>query len=132
MTPGQALKQRREAAGLSQQQLAVAIEMSVPIVSRWERDANRPSRDAAQRVDDVLNAGGTLVSAFGYANEQPTTIADLKARIDDLEARLVALEAERVRPEQFAVAASGDATGRPSRTSVERRVNRPQPAAEED
>lgn len=103
MTAGAELKRRRQAADLSQQALAVALDVSLPIVSRWERDVNTPRRDMAQRIDDQLDAGGALVAAFGYVSppvDDPLAalqvqVAELVETVEDL-GRLVVVSGEVV------------------------------------
>ena len=82
MDAGQVLKRHRQQVGLSQQEVAVALDMSLPIVSRWERGVNVPRHDVAQRLDDFLAAGGEVLQAFGYVSSpQPeAVIVALQAR----------------------------------------------------
>jgi len=94
MSAGARLKQRRKAADLSQQELAVMIGMSLPIVSRWERGTNIPSREAAARVDEALEAGGEILAAFGYAAIQPDALSELQAQVAELTARVDRMQAQ--------------------------------------
>jgi transcriptional regulator with XRE-family HTH domain len=52
------LQARREAAGLSQQQLAEAINYSPSLVGMVESGKRAPSADFASRIDDALKADG--------------------------------------------------------------------------
>jgi transcriptional regulator with XRE-family HTH domain len=81
------------AAGLSQQKLAETVGMSLPIVSRWERDKNVPGRESATLVDEALGAGGEILAAFGYAPIQPDPLAELRSQVADLYERVGQLSA---------------------------------------
>lgn len=55
MTIGDRIKEAREAAGLSQQQLADAVAKGVrQRVNEWERGVRTPRRDALERIAEVL------------------------------------------------------------------------------
>ncbi len=64
---GVTLREFRAAAGLSQMALAVKVGVTLPAVSGWERNLYRPRRPTAQRLDDELHAGGSILAAFGFA-----------------------------------------------------------------
>ncbi len=49
------VKQLRERLGLTGQDLAVAIGVSVSTISRWENGKNRPSKLALARIKEVAN-----------------------------------------------------------------------------
>ena len=66
MSAGAELKRRREEAGLSQQDVAVALGLGASIISKWERDLHNPSRDNAPAPRRHVHAGGELFAAFGY------------------------------------------------------------------
>ena len=119
MTAGAELKRRRQAADLSQQALAVALDVSLPIVSRWERDVNTPRRDMAQRIDDQLDAGGALVAAFGYVSppvDDPLAalqvqVAELVETVEDLGRLVKAQGAEMARLARRSRPPTGEASG---------------------
>ena len=94
---GEALHRYRTEAGISQQGLAVALGVSVGMVSKWERGENVPRRDMAAAIDDHFDAAGELVRAFGYVKpsgdvaelrelvlEHAQEIADLWRRLEAL------------------------------------------------
>jgi transcriptional regulator with XRE-family HTH domain len=61
-TFGQGLRRLRKDAGLSQPRLARLVPISQPTLSHYEND-NRPvPPDVAERLDELLNAGGELLS----------------------------------------------------------------------
>lgn len=66
MEAGRVLRKWRKAADISQQDLAVALGVTVTMVSRWENDRNVPTRAHAEEMDERLGSGGELVRAFGY------------------------------------------------------------------
>ena len=53
-TVGARIARYRKRAGLTQQDLAVAIGVAVTSVSRWERDASQPHLDALREMATVL------------------------------------------------------------------------------
>ena len=57
---GQALRRRRESAGLSQPQLARRVPISQASLSRYERGLQSVVQSIADRLDDILKAGGSL------------------------------------------------------------------------
>ncbi|WP_007024436.1 helix-turn-helix transcriptional regulator [Saccharomonospora iraqiensis] len=60
---GQTLRRLREAAGLSQPELARRVPISQSSLSRYESDRQAVAPEVAARLDDVLGAGGSLVAA---------------------------------------------------------------------
>jgi transcriptional regulator with XRE-family HTH domain len=56
----------RQAAGLSQPELAAAVGVSTPLVSRWEAGARRPRGNSAIRYAQLLRALAATLSS-----EQP-------------------------------------------------------------
>ncbi|WP_181008871.1 helix-turn-helix transcriptional regulator [Streptomyces sp. SM12] len=54
------LRSRREAAGLTQKQLAEKMLVHPSLVAHWEAGRRKPSYDDAKRLDRVLNTGGTF------------------------------------------------------------------------
>ncbi|GGR84711.1 transcriptional regulator [Streptomyces aureoverticillatus] len=58
---GEELRSRREAAGFTQEELSVRAIMSRTHIAHIEAGRRRPNLDDAQRLDDVLGAGGVFV-----------------------------------------------------------------------
>lgn len=54
MTYGERIKQGREEQGLTQEQLAEALDVSRQAVSKWEMDLSRPARGKLARLSEVL------------------------------------------------------------------------------
>lgn len=75
---------------MSQQALAVAVGMSTAAVTQWERDRIAPKRSTAEKLDATLDAGGEIMSAFGYSAEVDTRdeISQLRSEVAALSARL--------------------------------------------
>ena len=71
--------QYRSAAGLSQEEVSVALGVSPGAVSQWETGRSHPRRAKALRLDELLGAGGAITDALGYA---------LPAGVDDQLERL--------------------------------------------
>jgi transcriptional regulator with XRE-family HTH domain len=57
---GEALRRRRESAGLPQPQLARRVPISQASLSRYERGLQAVDPSIADRLDDILKAGGSL------------------------------------------------------------------------
>ncbi|MFH8991599.1 Scr1 family TA system antitoxin-like transcriptional regulator [Streptomyces sp. NPDC017940] len=58
---GEELRSRREGAGFTQEELSVRAIMSRTHIAHIEAGRRRPTVEDAQRLDDVLGAGGVLV-----------------------------------------------------------------------
>jgi len=72
-TYGDWLKQQRETAGLTQQELADAAVMTRSHISHIEAGRRVPSKEDARRLDGVLNTGNVLSS---FLPQDDGTIAD--------------------------------------------------------
>lgn len=73
-TYGDWLKAQREAAGLTQQQLADTAIMTRSHISHIEAGRRIPSKEDAQRLDEALNTGNVLSSFLPGGDDD--TIAD--------------------------------------------------------
>lgn len=51
---------------MSQEELAIAVNVSPGMVSQWETGKAAPRRPRAMRIDQVLGAAGAVLDAFGY------------------------------------------------------------------
>ncbi len=101
---GATLKAWRGRQGkMSQMQLAVALGVSMPAVSQWERNINTPRREMAERIDEHLGAGGAVLAAFGYLNPPDdddqqerlrSQVAELSEAVEALAAQVKAQGAE--------------------------------------
>lgn len=90
-TGGAAVRHFRDLKGWTQQQLATAMDMSLPAVGQWEVGKIHPRRGTAQRLDLILGAKGRLLHALGYvtpSNVEPIN-ATVITRIDELETALL-------------------------------------------
>ncbi|MFE4817524.1 Scr1 family TA system antitoxin-like transcriptional regulator [Streptomyces sp. NPDC056704] len=67
-TYGDWLKQQRETAGLTQQQLADAAVMTRSHIAHIEAGRRIPSREDARRLDEALNTGNVLSSFLPQEN----------------------------------------------------------------
>ena len=61
---GKQIRQARETAGLSQQQLGAAVEKSRTMVGRYEAGTDAPSLDVLSRI--ALKLGMTHIEVNGY------------------------------------------------------------------
>lgn len=72
MTPGifaEALTAAREAAGLTQTQLAKSAGLSLSSLNRWENSGSLPKRENAEALDRVLGCDGTLLARHQEAKD---------------------------------------------------------------
>ncbi|MDE3724615.1 Scr1 family TA system antitoxin-like transcriptional regulator [Nocardiopsis sp. N85] len=72
MTPGifaEALTCAREAAGLSQTQLAKSASLSLSSLNRWENPGSLPRRENAETLDRILGCGGSLLARHQEAKD---------------------------------------------------------------
>ncbi|MEU9363866.1 helix-turn-helix transcriptional regulator [Streptomyces avermitilis] len=72
-TYGDWLKQQRETAGLTQQQLADAAVMTRSHIAHIEAGRRTPSKEDARRLDKVLNTGNVLSS---FLPQDDSVVAD--------------------------------------------------------
>ncbi|MFF5212933.1 helix-turn-helix transcriptional regulator [Streptosporangium sp. NPDC000396] len=71
---GVLLREHRIASGMRQKDLAVKLGWSVSRISMIERGERQAKEEFASRVDNALNTGGTLLTAWHKANEQATRL----------------------------------------------------------
>jgi transcriptional regulator with XRE-family HTH domain len=62
---GKRFKQLREAAGLSQSQLARAAEVPLGSLQQWEQGRRTPLLDAAARIAEALNVSLDDLAGIG-------------------------------------------------------------------
>jgi transcriptional regulator with XRE-family HTH domain len=93
--PGHVVSQWRKTRGLSQQALAVKLGMSAAAVTQWERGVIVPRRATVERLDEVLEADGAILAAFGYTAGLSADDPDRKIIPLDDAARLRQLIAEQ-------------------------------------
>jgi transcriptional regulator with XRE-family HTH domain len=72
-TMGQRLQRLRQAAGMSQSQLAARAGVPLPSLRNWEQDKRTPSLDAAAKVAKAI--GCTLEELAGEP-EMPTKVVE--------------------------------------------------------
>lgn len=65
----EALTRARDAAGLTQTQLATLSGLSLSSVNRWVNGGSLPKRESAELLDRVLRAEGTLLARFDEARD---------------------------------------------------------------
>lgn len=82
---GELLKERRESAGLSQEELGRRVFVSGAYIGLFEQGIRKPQKDVAQRIDEVLQTGGIfertwrkLIDKSPYASYF-TEVAELEA-----------------------------------------------------
>jgi transcriptional regulator with XRE-family HTH domain len=80
-TFGEALRRLREAAGLSQPQLAKRVPISQASLSRYEHGRQAVDPRTADRLDELLNAGGALRAVLPADAVELALTADDRARV---------------------------------------------------
>ena len=63
MSLGENIRERRKAAGLTQEALGEKLDMAAQTVSKWERDESMPDAALLPKLADAL--GCSLDSLFG-------------------------------------------------------------------
>jgi len=92
MTAGDTLRSFRQAKGLTLRAVSNLAEQrfTSQALSAWERGEYEPGREFVALLDEVLDAGGTILDAFGYRTL--TTLADevaaLRAQVEALTLQL--------------------------------------------
>jgi transcriptional regulator with XRE-family HTH domain len=71
---------------MSQNDLARALDVHPSAVSQWERNINAPRRKMLDRMEELLDGGGDLLTSFGYVTQQdlPEQVAGLRVRLDGM------------------------------------------------
>lgn len=103
VTLGAAIRQARAAKRLSQMQVAIALGKSIQAVGQWERDTNTPRRAVAIQLDQLLDAGGTIIEACGYVTQPVADGTALQTLAEQI--RLLGAEIETLRAELLAAGA---------------------------
>lgn len=88
MEIGQKIKKMRKEAGISQEELAFALEVSRQTVTRWERGRMIPDTERVAALakyfgvtaDELMNDEKTAVAQVGSAREERTDAAAIKRR----------------------------------------------------
>jgi len=102
---GDLIKQLRTECDFSQEDLAEAVGVSNGAVGQWETGRTSPRRAMAMKVDRVLEGGGRVLAAYGYAPisrpDDPEggwapleLVVQLQKKVNDLAARVEELDAE--------------------------------------
>lgn len=117
VSAGAELKKARNAAGLTLDQLAAAVGVTQSAVTQWEAGRVAPRLQKAIALDDALQAGGAILTAFGYARpvSQRDEVAELQAQVAQLSADLDAVW------EQIEALGGAVVRARPRREPVEQR-----------
>ena len=74
------IRQKREEAGWSQQELAEKVSAPSSSVYKWEKGMSRPSKNNQKRLEDVFSS-----KADSGAGNDSEYIKHLRQRISDLE-----------------------------------------------
>lgn len=102
---GDVIREHRERARLTQDDVAVALGKTEGAVSQWETGRTHPRRATALRLDDLLNAGGAIAGVLGYVKPAATRggpslasvdrrVTELGQLVQELTARVDAQDAE--------------------------------------
>ncbi len=77
---GESMKQWRDAAGLTQEEVAASVRVSPSAPSQWENGRARPTRAKAMQLDTLYGAEGALLAELGYT--LPTSAIDIAALVE--------------------------------------------------
>ncbi len=109
---GETLKQLRDAAGLKPRELADLVGKTESAIYKMESGEIGGTRQTIEALDEALNAGGSLLAAYGL-----TPPEDFVTLISELRAQVIAL-AEQVQVHAELLVELGD---RMARCESERR-----------
>lgn len=80
MTPGEIIRQRRLANGLTQKQLAIRAGSTQAAVSRLERDELSPTFETFERLLQVMGEEAEVVVRRARGAHDPVRVAAMRAR----------------------------------------------------
>lgn len=90
VTLGEEIRKARIDAHMDQQQLATALGVSRPLVSKWERNRSEPTATQFRRLAELTNAPWLLGGLYSHfqtgANPAKAKFHTLGRRRDDLQA----------------------------------------------
>ncbi|MFD8972273.1 Scr1 family TA system antitoxin-like transcriptional regulator [Streptomyces sp. NPDC059593] len=95
---GELLKDRREAAGLSQSELGARVFVSGGYIGLFEQGIRKPQLDVAKRIDEVLQTGGIfertwrkLINKSPYASyfQAAADLEDIATKICEFESTAI-------------------------------------------
>lgn len=89
---GAVIREHRERANLSQEEVAAGLRVTYGAVSQWENGRTHPRRAIALKLDELLGAHGEVAGALGYVTPAPQT--ETARVLAEILERLAAVEAE--------------------------------------
>lgn len=88
MSIGERIKLARISSGLTQAEVAAAVEVSQPTINGWERGAFVPSRDRVERIAQATNSSRRWLELGSETEVQVVPVpSDASLAIDSLETR---------------------------------------------
>lgn len=73
MDAGRLIRERRDAAKLTQDDVAAQVGVSPGAVSQWETGRAHPRRATAIRLEQLFKANGSILDALGYVADPSVT-----------------------------------------------------------
>ena len=88
------MRRYRKDRDISQDALARKVGVTTSAISQIERAINKPRRETADDIDKALDAGGTILVAFGYTDPvvSQSSSTDTDARFGSVDERLRKIE----------------------------------------
>jgi len=78
---GKKLKELREAAGLTQEEVGLEFSVRKQAVSEWENGKSRPDVLKLRKLDDLYGAGGRVLGVFDLGSAE---VSQLRAEVAEL------------------------------------------------
>lgn len=91
-TFGENLKETRKRMGVSQQQLADRLEISLPGISQWESNRRSPKPDTVRRIAKALEA--SVTELIDFSPPERGIIISIEEKLSELEQRIDIAEQE--------------------------------------
>lgn len=93
---GRAMRDRREQLGWTQRDLAGRAFLNPGYVAKLERGTRNPSREVAEVLDRVLDAGGSLAALVNAPRREPSPPMLTSADVEGLHGQIRALVADDI------------------------------------
>lgn len=78
---GRRLAELRQAAGMTQPQVALVFEISKQAVGEWEAGKSAPDRRKLARLDALYQSNGQVLALYDVANDEVTKLRDEVAEL---------------------------------------------------
>lgn len=94
MTAGERLRELRELAELTLEDVGLKLGVTPGAVAHWERGRFTPRRGHAAKLDQMLGASGEVLAMFGYGPpaDLPDELGAIRMTLDEIVATLAEMQ----------------------------------------